>query len=371
MRIAMISFTLNGAKINAEIVDGLKTYGRKNNQDITEIDNQDTIEANTFRLEGEHGVEGYHLSRTAVPNLIQVNTSLKEWTEKAFATSQAIIFIGATGIAVRAIAPFIRSKDVDPAVIVLDDQGEYVISLLSGHIGGANELTREVAKLVEGRPVISTATDGHKVFAVDEWAKKSDLVIKEISHIKYVSSAFLNGEKVGLSTPFSIASRLPANMTIEKAEIGVVIDLSGKSNPFTYTLHLIPQILTLGIGCKRGTSRDAIEELVGMYLEEMSIDRQAIRNVATIDLKKDEEGLLSFCEKYNKPLKIYTSEELKAVAGDFTPSAFVKSITGVENVCERAAVLGSGCGELLLRKSSLNGVTLAIAQTAYKINFDR
>lgn len=385
MRIAVISFTPNGAKLNKQIIKGLGCSNRDSvKNEMCSLGSKGVEEYKIQNRLEEPVVEGYHLSRYTDAHLMQVNTSLKEWTRKAFETSEAIIYIGATGIAVRAIAPFICSKDVDPAIIVLDERGENIISLLSGHIGGANELAREIAKLVEGRPIISTATDLNKVFAVDEWAKRNDLFIKEVSQIKFVSSAFLNEEKVGLVTTFPIEGNIPKDISIkdmdskdinkekkEDIETGIVVDLSGKKNSFRHTLHLIPCIVTLGIGCKRGTSLEAIEKIVMKYLEEMAIDMEAISCIASIDLKKDEEGLLAFGEKCNKPFKFYTSEELAAVPGVFTPSEFVKSITQVDNVCERAAVLGSGNGELLLRKSSQDGVTLAIARENYKINFNR
>lgn len=344
MSIALISFTLDGELLNEQLEIKLAAAG--------------------------YEVQGYHLSKRKAKRLIPVEDSLKGWTQEQFKERIAIIFIGATGIAVRAIAPFLKGKAVDPAVIVLDDQGEHVIALLSGHLGGANALTKEIASYLDAKPVISTATDKKGILAIDEWAKAQHLHIAEVHHIKAISSALLRSEKVGLKAHFQIQGEVPDCFEIEqKMEVGVMIGLEKESQPFASTLHLIPQVITLGIGCRKGISLEKIEALVLPVLKEQDIAMEAVEKVTSIDLKCEEAGLLAFCKKYGKPFVTYSSTELQSVKGNFTASAFVKQVTQVENVCERAAVYGSG-GVLIRQKTALNGVTLAIAQRGYEINFE-
>lgn len=342
MKIGIISFTPNGERLNEKLVASFQSKE----------------------------VYGYHKSKQSKGNLLRVNSSLTEWTQEAFKSYEAIVFIGATGIAVRAIAPFIKSKEIDPAVIVLDEKGDYVISLLSGHIGGANKLTQEIAQLVNGIPIISTATDKNNLFAVDEWAHSEGLCIKEIHRIKEISSALLRGEQVGLITKIPLAGKWPEGIKADEGmQVGIVIDSDSTYEPFNETLHLIPSVMTLGIGCRRGISLEAIERLVIPKLEALKIDIEAIEKITSIDLKQDEPGLLAFCEKYNKPFLTYSSEALQKARGEFTPSAFVKQVTQVDNVCERAAILGSNHGELILRKTAKEGVTMAIARAEKQYSF--
>ena len=316
-----------------------------------------------------HNVMAYTLEAFAqsYPKFQVLRESLNAWTKKAFEESDALIFVGATGIAVRAIAPFVKDKQTDPAVVVLDEKGHYVIPLLSGHIGGANALSREIATYIDGTPVISTATDLNGLFAVDEWARKKQMILQDIKKAKSISAALLKGETIGIMSDFKIVGKLPKQIEVnDYLELGIyVTDKDKVEHPY---LKVIPKTITLGIGCKRGTSQDAIEALVIPFLKKQNIAIEAIGKIATIDLKKNEQGLLAFKNKYNIPLIWYSSEELQRIEGEFTPSSFVKQITQVDNVCERAAVASSG-GKLILTKQCLNGVTLAIARCDYSIDF--
>lgn len=288
---------------------------------------------------------------------------LSHWVEKAFKEKDAIIFISATGIAVRSIAPFIKSKTTDPAVIVIDDMGTFVISLLSGHVGGANRLTTLIADELKGQPVITTATDVSNKLAIDSWAVENGLIIDNIKPAKDIAMDILAGKL--------IKTRSLVNMNIKDEQIFLVddtprdrgINISYKNDKiFDHELKLIPKIITLGIGCRRGKSKEEIEELVNKALKEENIDIRSIKNIASIDLKKDEIGLIEFARSLGVEFITYTSDELKNVKGDFPPSSFVSSVTGVDNVCQRAAVLASDNGNVIREKTSLNGVTLSIAK---------
>ena len=282
-----------------------------------------------------------------------------------FARCQLLVFVGAVGIAVRTIAPYIKSKLTDPAVLSIDERGNFVIPLLAGHIGGANEMARYVAAALEAQACVTTATDVNGLFAVDEWAARNNMVLCSLKAAKDFAAALVAGDTVGLyvDAGFEIVGDLPKQVEINGSlPIGMAVTLSKRLAPFRpATVRLLPKIVHLGIGCKRNTPLERIEELVLPELERLDLDMRSIAGLASVDLKKDEQGLLAFAQKYKIPAHFYSAEELNALEGDFTPSSFVQSVVGVSNVCERSAVKDAAGGRLALRKTSRNGVTLAIA----------
>lgn len=282
--------------------------------------------------------------------------SLKDWTEESFRTREALVFIGAAGIAVRAVAPFVKSKAEDPAVVVVDELGRFAIPVLSGHLGGANALAQRIALACGAVAVITTATDINGAFAVDLWAKRQGLKLMEPERIKQVSSKILAGERVRVSCQWPVLGEAPENIGLDSVG-DVVVDVryhGGKA------LHLVPRIMTLGIGCRRGANREQIETVFAGFCAERNIIPEGICQAASIDRKSDEAGLLAFCEGHGWPLRFYAAGELAAVAGEFSSSGFVKATVGVDNVCERSAVLSSG-GTLFEKKYAAEGVTLALA----------
>lgn len=281
----------------------------------------------------------------------------EEWAERAFSRSEGLIFVGATGIAVRSIAPHLRHKSTDPAVIVVDEGGQFVIPILSGHLGGANDLAREIATLIGAVPVITTATDVNGVFAVDQWARRQGLMVCNPERILSVSSRLLAGETVGFFSAWPIAGELPHGLCpVSREDVQVVLDLH---RPEEDALWLCPKGVRVGMGCRRGTPAAALRTLLEEVLTQEGIPEKAVCALCTIDLKKDEPGLQELTQELNVPLLTYSAEELAQVPGDFTPSPFVEQITGVDNVCERAA-LASG-GTLLRKKTTRDGVTVALA----------
>ena len=275
--------------------------------------------------------------------------SLAGWTEEHFQQGNALIFVGAVGIAVRAVAPHVKSKTTDPAVVVVDEMGRFAIPLLSGHLGGANDLARQVAAICGAVPVITTATDLHGLFAVDQWARRQNCAIDNPERIKAVSGALLRGGTVEVCSPWPVSGQPPARVTLT---------LQGADAD---ALRVIPRIVTLGVGCKRGTSREVLEAAFTALLAQETICERAVCKVCTIDLKKEEPGLLAFCAAHRLPLETFSAQALAAVEGEFPSSEFVKAVTGVDNVCQRAAVLGSG-GRLLGGRYAKQGVTMALAQ---------
>lgn len=286
--------------------------------------------------------------------------TLANWTAAQFAQSDALVFVGAVGIAVRAIAPHCRSKATDPAVVVLDECGRFAIPLLSGHLGGANDLARRLAKACGAVPVITTATDANGVFAVDEWAKHQHCLVAEPARIKKVSGALLAGRTVRFASGWPIQGTPPAGVEPagDAAQASFALTITPTMTP--NALHIIPRIAVLGIGCKRGTPADKLADAFAAFCAETKLAPQSIAAAASIDLKKDELGLAKFGQKQGWPVTFYTADELRAVPGQFAHSDFVQSITGVDNVCERAAVLTAG-GPVWAHKWARDGVTFAVA----------
>ena len=286
--------------------------------------------------------------------------SLSTWTAERFATKDALVFVGASGIAVRAIAPFVRDKFSDPAVVSIDEAGRFAVPLLSGHVGGANELARLLADSIGATPVISTATDVEGRFAVDEWAREMGLVIVERMLAKEVSASLIDGRKIGFSSDFPYDGDLPDGLSEDafgECELGILVSLDTVQSPYERTLHLVPRAVNLGVGCRRGTPAATIARQVEAAFSGRGIGLFALAAIASIDLKEDEQGLEDFAESLKLPLRFFSAEELGAVEGEFTPSDFVEKTVGVDNVCERAAVaLG---GRLVVPKTAGEGVTVA------------
>ena len=294
----------------------------------------------------------------------------KQVVEPLFPVVDALVFVGACGIAVRAIAPFVKNKLTDPGVIVVDELGLQAISLLSGHIGGANELTRRIASFIGAIPVITTATDINHRFTADEWAKNNGLAIASMQAAKRFAAEILRCD-VPVYSDFTIAGKLTGGLFRgEQGKTGLVISCQ-KRKVFADQLALIPRKLHLGVGCKRGTSMEKIRAAVLRVLDENDVYMKAIVGAASIDVKQDEAGLLDFCKAWKLPVCFYSSDELRSAQGDFSSSEFVKSTVGVDNVCERAAMLSAGKNaKLIVKKTCLDGVTVAIAQEEWSVCFE-
>jgi len=257
--------------------------------------------------------------------------NLKNFVGKIFAKFDALIFICAAGIAVRMIAAHIESKLSDPAVLVIDERGKNVISLLSGHVGGANFLTVEVAKAIGANPVITTATDVEEKFSADTLAGKLGLTPAPKSAIKIINSAILRGEEI-----FLTAGEVRLNLT--------------------------PQKLIAGIGCKRGTSAEKILSAIEAACKEIFQPVERIQILASVDLKSDEVGLLEVARRLGREIKFFSVEQLQEKVAEYKlqESDFVKKNIGVGNVCEAAALCCVKSGRFALPKKSFEGVTVAL-----------
>ena len=319
-------------------------------------------------LAGEHTVTRYAFYRHCDENSVSF-ADMDAAVKNVFYESDALVFICACGIAVRYIAPYIRSKAEDPAVLAADDRGRFIISLLSGHMGGANALTRQLAKITGAQPVITTATDIGKSFSPDSFAKANGLIIHDMSAAKRIAAAVLENKSIGIVSDLPYIN-LPEELS-ENAHTPYGIYIGNRDiSPFELTLRLVPKNIVLGIGCKKNTSLPHLENMVRQVLKKQGIVFESICAVATINIKAREKCLVEFCEKYHLELKTYSPEELMRVKGSFSTSEFVKSVTGADNVCERSCVLCTG-KTLLIPKNGAEGVTVAASQKEIIIDFEK
>lgn len=300
------------------------------------------------------------------------SVSAKDWTRENFRQGTALVFIGACGIAVRSIAPFVQSKLTDPAVLVLDEKGKFVIPLLSGHIGEANDMAVRLAKITKGEPVLTTATDVNGLFAVDVFARENGLRISDMKLARSFSAGLLERKRAVMALPaewksfLTFSGILPDELELryipeqplQPAEKETAVLISPRL-PGENLLQLIPRCLILGVGCRRGKSREELETFITGVLREQGLCPEAAVRMVSVDLKKEEQGLCRLAQEWQIPFDTYTAEQLNAVAGDFTASDFVRSRTGVDNICERA-VMAAGAAALLIRKQAADGMTLAV-----------
>ena len=380
MKVALICFSLTGQQTGERLCRGLEAAGM-----TAELDKKSKY----------------------LPDSIQISTSA--WAGEKFSDSDALIFIGATGIAVRSIAPYVASKKSDPAVLVVDECGKFVISLLSGHLGGANELALKTAEILEAIPVVTTATDLHHRFAVDVFAKKNHLYLTEREAAKQISAAVLDGKQVGLwigeglvfeqedfqksclkelilcgsqEELYSFAEEHPVIVITKTAEEGrqFVESLAGslwgdvRNNVCgcerkPCILLLYPINITAGVGCRKQISKELFEKGLNDVLEGYGLEPTQLKQLASIDLKKEEPAILAYAQKYKVPFATYPAEQLEKITEVSATSRFVKQVTGVDNVCERAARTADADGELLCPKCIREQMTVALTETEVTLEF--
>ena len=486
MKAAIVTFSIKGALLGIKISEIIKHALDNNAITNDKVENicDDTIEDS--RAAGIELVTTNERAANIVPKL---TVSLSDWVETQFVSCDLLVFVGACGIAVRKIAPFIKDKKSDPAVLVVDDMGGNVISLLSGHIGNANAWTCLVADGIGANPVITTASDCHGKIAIDMFAVNNGLVITDFTLAKDIESALLDGEKIRLIIDEDCAVKLAGDVpeefinieneisensretdnscknildkvetekeeekpdkigitkekdkaekaasvkekdkaekseTVknkektekdeiekdkykpEKSEIRKIIfkkeeneanrtvstksminQIANETNKFTIRigikdsysdlheendeLMLVPRNIVLGVGCRRGKEKQEIVNMIRKFLRLNNISEKAIFTIASIDLKKDEEGLILTAEEFNAKTRFFSADELGKVESVSESSEFVKKITGVDNVCERAAILGSDFGRLICTKYKEDGVTVAAAIMERSISFE-
>ena len=349
MRVAIIAITRNGAQLGARLKEGFAA-------------------ADFFVLQKHAGQAG----KGAIPFIGE----LKELVRELWLKTDGFVLIMATGIVVRLIAPLLERKDLDPAVVVMDDAGRFAISLLSGHLGGANELAGKCAFISGAREVITTATDVNNLPSFDMLAKEEGWVIDDLARVKTLNSLLLEGEELAVVDPsgrtrawFHGRGKLSFHETFVDA-----LKSGAKGYLFVTNRHLPLQVqsesllvlrpknLVLGIGCNSGTGAAEIDELVRSQFKRLFLSMKSVKCVGTAVAKRHEPGLLAFAEQFNLPLSFFESTELNGVATPSPPSLHAMEAIGAAGVAEPAAILASGGGRLLLKKVKSGNVTLAIAE---------
>lgn len=291
---------------------------------------------------------------------------------------QGIIFIMAAGIVVRSVAPFLKNKSQDPAVVVIDEQGRFAISLLSGHLGRANQLCKEVAGILGAVPVITTATDAASVEAIDSWAARYSLSIEPLAYIKHFNMSLLQGYPCLIwheayfnietsANPQIIIKKLPYTDQDQNILHGVVTPQQVLPNIPEPVLYLRPKMLSIGIGCKRGTPVRQIMEAINEVLKENNLSPLCIKHLASLDIKKDEPGLLEAAKIIGCPVHFVNREDVINITRErnLGDSPFVQKKIGVPGVAEQAALLTIEEGEILCPKIIKKSVTIAIAREKF------
>jgi len=314
--------------------------------------------------------------------VVPLDKKLGEFIKEICSKVDAIVAIMATGIIIRAVAPCLESKLVDPAVLGVDASGRFVISLLSGHYGGANELTRLIANGIGATPVITTASDVMGKQSVDELARVLHLAIENPESLPAVNSAIVNGATLALVLIGDI--KIPANKIfgyeVKKADsgeqaveivnnfdAGVIItkETLPKDKLMKPVTILKPKNIIVGIGSRKNVGENEIVEAVNFALAHVNVPLERVNGLATVSIKKDSQSMINAAKKLGLHLEFLSVESLRSFRHhDLSPdSKLVEQKIGVGGVCERAALIGAGKkAKLILKKTKVNGVTVAIAE---------
>ncbi|MDF2533746.1 MAG: cbiG [Clostridia bacterium] len=283
----------------------------------------------------------------------------KERLQDIFNMYKGIVFIGSTGIAVRLCAPFLVHKTIDPAVVVVDDLGRFSISLVSGHLGGANALALSISEVLQCQPVITTASDGRNIEAIDMFAKNNQLFIESLDAAKKLTALMIEGKPIKLESELKHELKYSNLSDVNYEGVVFVSSKHNISSPKPYCV-LRPKNINIGIGCRRGKSKDEILKAIKEVFTNNNICLRSINKIATVDVKSDEVGIIEVCEELECKMVIFNREEISKVEDKFSASDFVKSSIGVTSVCEPCAYLAGG--EIIVPRTVKNGITIAISK---------
>lgn len=316
-------------------------------------------------------VEIYTLEKWQDNKSKNIEGRLEDFIGRIFKDYDILLFIMATGIVVRVIAKYLEHKSKDPGILVMDEKGKYVISLLSGHLGRANDMTVFLGELINAQPVITTASDVIDSIAVDTLAMRLGCHIESLEDAKNITALMVNGETVLLSSEIRVEIPLPNNIleiSQSKEKIGEakgIIYISNKKAISSFmesrnSVHLIPRNIIIGLGCRRGVPKERIVAVIDSTLKEFNIHHKAIKHITTVDIKKDEVGIIEAAKHYGIPVKIVTRNEIKKVEDKFHISEFVKETIGVGGVCEACGYITSNKGRCISKKRGSDGVTISL-----------
>ena len=313
----------------------------------------------------------YYVQKDAVKgeeNIIYINKKLSEFVSEIFDEYDYIIFIMSCGIVVRTIAPLIENKFVDPAILVSDEKGKNIISLLSGHIGGANEMALYISDLLNSNPVITTATDVNNKSSLDMIAKKLNAHIYDFRNkVLKINSMLVNDEIVNLfidgnydidTRGFNVCKRDEINNLDEVVVISNKKNLNLINNNI---LKFVPKNIVIGIGCRKNTDKEYMINSLFDFLHKQNIDINSIKEIGSIDTKKEENALINLSTYLNVPFRTFTVEEISSVENLYEKSDWVKQNVGVYSVAEPVAHLLSD-GNLIIKKHKYNGITFSVGR---------
>lgn len=299
-----------------------------------------------------------------------------ELLPRLFAESRDLVCIMAAGIVVRLLAPHLRGKASDPAVVAMDEKGRYAVSLLSGHLGGANRLAREMAILTGGEAVITTATDVNGLVAWDEAARRERLGVEPIGHLRSLNAMLLREERIALvdrrGRVAGYYAEVPGVVLAASFADALRVDAAGAVfvthrhiphlDDQESLLILRPRDLVVGIGCNRGTSAEEIAAAVAAEFKHAFLALPSVACFATIAGKEDEAGIAEFARRLGLPVEYHTPDDLNRVRAPSPPSPHALAAVGARGVCEPAALLTAGTDTLLVKKRKRGNVTIAVAE---------
>ena len=298
-----------------------------------------------------------------------INTSLKEFVGTIFNKYDYILFIMATGIVVRSIAPYIVDKTIDPGIIVIDEKGTNVISLLSGHIGGANEMTLTISKLISANPVITTATDINNKSSLDNICKSINGYIEDFKeNVKLINSMLVNDKKVGIYIDgnYEIDTRgfIKISNIKDIDNLDSVVYISNKKNIDIKHKKLIKVALrniVISIGCRKDTDSDFLYNCFVDFIDKNNIDEKSIKLIGSVEVKKNEKAILDLSKKLKVPFEVVSINDICKIEDKFEKSEFVKKSIGVYSVAEPVAYILSN-ENLIINKSKYKGITFAMGE---------
>lgn len=278
----------------------------------------------------------------------------KEKVEDLFKSYDVLVFIMATGIVVRTLKDVLDHKSIDPAVLVMDEKANHVISLLSGHLGGGNFWTNNIANFLGSSPVITTSSDVNEVMSIDMLAQKYNLVLRDFEHAKLVTAELVNGHTIQ-TVGFTVDEKLYSSDHGQ-----AVVYIGSCDEQIRPAVQLYKKNIVLGIGCRRDTKFDELYQFVKEELQDLDLPLEVVSTISTAWVKADELAILSLQSKLNCKLNIYTKSDITSVMALYDGSEFVFETIGVTGVAEPCGHLGSNHGKCLLGKKKNNGMTLSI-----------
>ncbi|CAM4092712.1 cobalt-precorrin 5A hydrolase [Serratia silvae] len=324
------------------------------------------------RLQAQLPLSCFTSEKLLVPGFLPFNASFGATLREAFGRYSALVVIGSTGLTVRVIAPLIQDKLTDPAVVVIDERGQHAISLLSGHVGGANALTLRLAGLLGADPVITTATDVNQMAALDTLAAQLDAGMSDFRlAVKTVNQLLVSGQRVGLwwdeplrdeparcdTRGFVAVADLEA---LPELDALVCVSLRDRLPELPLLVYkLVPRRVVVGIGCRRGTSLALLTQLLERQLADQHFDPLALRAIGSVTLKKDELALQQLAQARRIPFELFSSDELRQHERRFPASEFVRATVGVGSVSQPVAWLMSA-GKLVGDTLREQGITMTL-----------